>query len=946
MRPSCAIAIASLSALFLSLSAGSTTANQATSPLPGSVVRMPGLKAAASIVRDSDGLAHIHAGNRHDLYFLQGWVHAQDRLFQMDVSRRTADGTLAELVGTGAVPQDVQLRTIGLHRAAERSWHAYTPEAQAALDAYADGVNAFVAANPLPREYTALNLTSFRAWRPQDTVGIGKLIAFGLSFDLDIDLTLRYLRYVGTGQALGFNGDALFFDDLNQTRPFSSASTVPDATTPATEATATTTARERTHPSAAATEQHKQLQRLMDARPLIEAYRDAIAGVPLLAKALDRSEHAEGSNEWVIAGTHTTTGQPILANDPHLAIDQPSTFYPIHLRAGGLNVAGEGFAGAPGVIIGQNERIAWGATTNPMDVTDTYLEQLRPDPASPSGLATVYQGTLESIIPIPETFRANVGGALVTIPPSQGVPAATLIVPRRDNGPIVQLDRAAGTALSVQYTGFSATRELETFLRWDEADNLADFRAGLALFDFGSQNWAYADRRGNVAYFTSGELPLREDLETGTVAGLPPFMIRNGAGGNEWLPQQASQPDQTVPHEVLPADELPQTVNPTNGWFVNANNDPAGTALDGDPLNQLRSTGGIYYLSPGYDGLRGGRITELIRAAIAGGSRVDRRDIERMQADTVFIDAEFFVPQITTAYEAALGSDEPALQALAADPGVAEAVDRLAAWDFSAPTGLPQGYDAADDNGALTEPTDAEIATSVAASIYSVWRSRFMDATIGRTLTPLGLGRPRTESELVALKRLLSGGTQSSGLDFFALPGISDPTLRRQVILLAAVRSALARLTSADFAPAFGGSTNQNDYRWGRLHRVVLDSPLDGPFSVPPGFGQFPAPLPGLRGIPVDGGYGTVDAASHDARANSVDGFMFGSGPARRYVGETHRFRIEGESALPGGTSADPDSGHYLDLLEPYLTDDYYQVRMSPSDYLPGADSRTVYLPG
>lgn len=189
MRPSRAIAIASLSALFLSLSAGSTTASQTTSPLPGGVVRMPGLQAAASIVRDSNGLAHIHAGNRHDLYFLQGWVHAQDRLFQMDVSRRTTDGTLAELLGTSALPQDVQLRTIGLHRAAERSWQAYSVDTRVALDAYTDGVNAFVAANPLPREYTALNLTSFRAWRPQDTVGIGKLIAFGLSFDLDIDLT-------------------------------------------------------------------------------------------------------------------------------------------------------------------------------------------------------------------------------------------------------------------------------------------------------------------------------------------------------------------------------------------------------------------------------------------------------------------------------------------------------------------------------------------------------------------------------------------------------------------------------------------------------------------------------------------------------------------------------------------------------------------------------------
>ena len=178
-----------------------------------------------------------------------------------------------------------------------------------------------------------------------------------------------------------------------------------------------------------------------------------------------------------------------------------------------------------------------------MDVTDTYAEQLRPDPSSPSGLATVYQGQLEPVIPIPETFRQNNPGSgtpdnLTVVPPGGAIPPATLIVPRRNNGPIIQLDQAAGTALSVQYTGFSATRELDTFLIWDDARNLDDFRRGLELFDVGGQNWAYADVEGNIAYFTSAELPLREDLQAGTVNGLPPFFIRNGTGGNEWLPVQ------------------------------------------------------------------------------------------------------------------------------------------------------------------------------------------------------------------------------------------------------------------------------------------------------------------------------------------------------------------------------------------------------------------------
>jgi penicillin G amidase len=158
------------------------------------------------------------------------------------------------------------------------------------------------------------------------------------------------------------------------------------------------------------------------------------------------------------------------------------------------------------------------------------------------------------------------------------VPSATLIVPRRNNGPIVELASptasSAGSALSVQYTGFSATFELETFLRWDRARNLAQFERGLQFFAVGSQNWSYADVRGNITYFTSGEMPVREDLQAGKVNGLPPWFIRNGQGGNEWLPGQRPQPHQAIPYEIYPAAEMPHLINPPAGWFVSANNDP------------------------------------------------------------------------------------------------------------------------------------------------------------------------------------------------------------------------------------------------------------------------------------------------------------------------------------------------------------------------------------
>ena len=882
-------------------------------PAGATTIAAPG--GPVGLTRSPEGVARLTAGSTADLWYAQGWLHATDRLFQMDTLRRNASGTIAELLGPAALPQDVQLRTLGLRRAAEVSWAAAPPLLRGAVEAYTAGVNAKIAAGGLPPEYQALELTKVAPWTPVDTIVIGKLVAFQLSFDLDIEVTEQLQAYVAAGAANGFDGRALYLTDLVAHQPFSAASTVPDSTgTPPRDGAA----------------------RRIDTRTLAKAagisarYRATAERVPLLKKVLERREHATGSNEWAVSGRLTKNGRPILANDPHLGLDSPSIFYPVALRAPGIAAAGEGFAGVPGFAQGSNRDISWGSTTNPMDVTDTYLEAVRPDPSSPSGLATVYNGQTEAVVPIPEVFRANGVGdgapdTVAVVPPGNGIPPATLIVPR--HGPVVQLDAAGGTALSVQWAGAAPTQELDAFLQWITSRNLADFRRGLQSFDVGSQNWSYADTKGTIAYFTSGELPLREDLQAGTVTGLPPYLVRNGQGGNEWLPRATTQPGQALAYEVLPQREMPQTVNPRRGFFVNANNDPAGTTLDNDPLDQLRPGGGIYYLNAGYDGLRAGRITEALTAALRRG-KVDAEDMARIQADTVLLDAEFFTPRITAALARGALSRQPELRALARDPKVAEAVARLTFWDRSTPTGLAEGYDAADVDGGLRAPSAREQANSVGATLYAAWRSRFLASTVDAAAGRYGLPGVDGQRALTALKRALSGAPSASGVDFFAAPGVADARDRQALAILRAVRSGLDRLASADFAPAFGGSTRLADYRWGKLHRLTLESPLGGPFSAPPAFGAFPAPLPGLSGVPVDGGYGTVDAAAHDPRANGVDGFTYGSGPARRFVGVLTRSGPVARSALPGGTSAIPGTPYYLNLLRPYLTNDYYPVRI------------------
>jgi penicillin amidase len=898
-------------------------------------IQLDGLHGPAEIIRDQAGIPHLRAGDEHDLFLLQGWVHAEDRLFQMDVSRRRASGTLAELLGSGALPGDVQLRTFGLRRAAERSLPLVSARARAAVEAYAEGINAFVFSHPLPPEYAALQLTRFPRWTVLDSAAVGKLIAFGLSFDLDdIDRTVALVSYQKAGAALGFDGGKLFSQDLFRSAPFDPASTIPDAFGPP--------------PALGESLQRAQPEPALHPRAVEmgQEFLEQVRAEPFLRKMLDHDDRA-GSNQWAIAGAFTESGFPLLASDPHLALGAPSTFYPVHLRAGGFAAIGNSFPGAPFVIVGHNGHVAWGATVNPLDVTDVFQEKLVPMATSPSGLATVYKGKPEPVIPIPETFRVNlldgVGDHLVTVPAGGGVPVATLIVPRRNQGPLVRVDLAMGVGLSVQFTGFSGTRELDTFLAFDIARNIDEFARGLPFFDFGSQNFVAADTAGNIAYFTASAVPIREDLQNGFVAGLPPWFIRDGTGGNEWLPQ----PGQPIPFQVLPLEEMPHARNPPAGFFINANNDPAGLTLGNNPLSRKRPGGGIYYLNPGYDfGARAGRITRRVRAQLAHGS-MSFEAMQSIQADVKLLDAEVFVPTIAGSFQRAQRAGAPpVLAVLAASPGVAEAVQRLARWDTSTPTGIPQGFDPAIDDD---RDGDAMVESSVAATIYSVWRGQIIRQVIDAHLGPLP--KPPGQQAMTALRNLFDRfaarrGVGESGVDFFAIPGVAAaPEDRRDILVLQSLRSALDRLAGDPFAAAFGRSTRQSDYRWGKLHRIVFQHPMGGPFSVPPAFGLFPDPLAPLRGIPKGGGFGVVDASAHDARADLVDSFMFGSGPSNRLVVSLDPEDFRAESVWPGGASAVPGNRYYLNLLPLWLRNETVPLLFRRGEVVENAASITRFSP-
>ena len=922
-----------------------------------SFTRVDGLADAATIVRDDTGIPHVFARNERDVVFLQGWLHARDRLFQMDIDRRTAEGTVAELLGETAIQGDIELRIFGIRRAAERSWPLLSSDSQAALMAYAAGVNAYIARHPLPAEYAAVEISAVRPWTEIDSLSVLSLVLFGQSFDLaDIDRSNVLMRYRAAGAAQGFDGNALFFEDTLRIAPFDPAATVPNAL--------------RVGPSSAAQRSsftsfgasNSQSIELLDPSLVDDgvAFIERLHTLPHARRAVRLHGDPKGSNAFVIAGRLSTTGRPILASDPHLPLPTPAVFYEIQLHAPGLEAIGASFPGMPYVVLGHNDHIAWGVTNNPVDLTDVYQEQLVVDSASPSGLSTLHRGAREHVLALPQVFRTNVIGdgvpdSLVVVPGSAGVPSRILIVPRRNNGPLISINGTTGVALSVQYAAMSGHRSLDAFRALDRAADLDDFDRALQDIDGASFNFLYADTQGNIAYRAVGEIPVREDLQAGAVTGLPPFFIRNGQGGNEWLTAQSADGDRALPFETLAPEELPAATNPASGILITANNDPVGTNSDNDALNEMRSNGGILYVGATFDtGIRAGRIRDLFAERLARGRRLGTQDMLEIQADVVMGDARFFTPHIVTALRNAQRTDAPAaLHALAQDARVQEAVGRLAAWDQSSPTGIAEGYDASDVDGRRATPSSREIANSVATTIYSAWSSQMILQTLVGTLSPRNLPTFSPQAEaFTALQRLLREfperrGVGASGVDFFAVPGLANAEDRRDLVILRSLASALDLLASPAFADAFGGSTDQDDYRWGRVHRLLLAHPIGGQFDLPSNAGGFPPPLDDLAGIPVDGGLFTVDLAPSEIVQLDSSDFMFDGGPARRFIACARPFGrgFEAVSSLPGGESAVIDSPFRANLLPLWLTNDTIPLRQDLIDLLGHAHEVTVFVP-
>lgn len=560
-------------------------------------IHLAGLNAPVEIYRDRFGIPHIYASTTHDLFFAQGYVHAQDRFWQMDFWRHIGSGRLSEMFGESQLETDQFLRTLGWARIAQQEFAAMTPEEQAILLAYADGVNAYLAdhrGSALSLEYAILKLLapgySPEPWQPYQSLSWAKVMAWDLgegqlSYEIELAELLNFLS-------------AEQVDEIVPPYPSDHPVIVPGFTI-----------------SPVSSSPPQDLRLLADLSPAFEELASRVEGVnSLLGLEADALREGIGSNNWVISGARTNTGLPLLANDMHLGVQMPSIWYEVDLHCQPKNencpfeVTGYSFAGVPGVIVGHNDRVAWGFTNVGPDVIDLYIEKINPD--NPNQYEVNGQWVDMQIVK--ETIQVA------------GGEPQELIVRHTRHGPIIsgvygplkrfdeqsELDLEKDYAIAIRWTALEPNRIISAILGYNTAQNWQEFRQAAVNFTVPAQNTVYADVDGNIGYQTPGNIPIRNPNHSGR---LP---VPGWTDEYEW-------------QGYIPFNELPYTFNPEAGYVATANN--AVVAPDYPyPIS--------YYWAAGF---RARRIVDMIEQA---PRPISVEYIRQMHGDNRDLNAETLVP--------------------------------------------------------------------------------------------------------------------------------------------------------------------------------------------------------------------------------------------------------------------------------------------------------------
>lgn len=553
---------------------------------------LQGLSTKVQVYRDAYGVPHIFAGNRADALRALGYVHASERFFQMEMQRRAGQGRLAEAVGADMVGVDKFIRTLGLYHLAESSYAAMAPDSQKLFQAYADGVNSWLETHryQLPPEFVLLGINP-DLWKPADSVVWGKLMALQLSKNYKLEILRAQLSA--------------------KVSPAQMKSLFPAwAGTPIT------------------MEPH--IGKQAKATPATEDVMKKLASVTSL-------DHA-ASNEWVIAGSRTQSGKPILANDPHLSLEAPILWYLVRIVTPDFNVKGASVPGLPVVLLGQNNNIAWGMTTTGSDVEDLFTETI--DPNNPNNYMTP-QGS----VPF-QTHKELI--------PVKGAEAMVVTLRATRHGPVLSdLDpemaaiAGPGKVMALAFTGLGdSDRTAEALLRVNQAVNWKEFLEAMQLYQTPTQNVVYANIKGDIGFINPGLVPLRKKGD-----GMMP--VDGASGVYDWK-------------GTIPFEEWPRLYNPDSGFIFNANNALIGTSGKND------------YGSDWEEPYRALRIQNFFNT-------IDQHSLDSsaaMQADHVSLVARQLLPYLLRLKFDTRGDS--------ANPHAIEALDMLRDWDATMDKNRPE----------------------------------------------------------------------------------------------------------------------------------------------------------------------------------------------------------------------------------------------------------------
>jgi len=538
--------------------------------LPAASVRTPGLQKEVEILRDRWGVPHIYASTVHDLFFAQGYITAKDRLFQIDLWRRAGTGKLAEVLGPSAVARDRLARAVSYHGDWNAEWAAYGPDAKSIVTAFTDGINAYIAGlnGKLPVEFEIAGYSP-GLWKPEDC--LSRVAGLTMTGNLT-----REVQHAQDIQRLGLERALQFL---------------------------------RIEPPVAV-EVPRGLDLSAITGDILAAYRQTVGAVRLTTE--------QGSNNWVVDGTMTATGRPILANDPHRPVQLPSLRKTVHLVGPGWNAIGSGEPALPGIALGHNETIAFGFTIVGIDQQDLYVETVNPENAAEYR----YRGSWKKFDSVEQKLAVK------------GKGEQTITLKYSVHGPVIHEDAANHRAFVLRWVGSEpGSAGYMAGINLARAHDWKEFRAAMAYYKVPSENLVYADTQGNIGWQVGGLTPIRDGW-----SGLLP--VPGEAGRYEWRGFRKS-------------DELPFEFNPARHYIATSNNNivPPG-----------------YTIPLGYDGwalpFRVGRVRQMLDA----GRKLSVDDIERMQQDVTSLPAQRF-QGVLRKWHPAAGS--PA----------AQIVDEMLAWD-------------------------------------------------------------------------------------------------------------------------------------------------------------------------------------------------------------------------------------------------------------------------